>query len=118
MYLYLLYDMKWEGEVINKQALEDSTAVLETSREHAAVVLPYQGAICYCWKHAEVPFFSGLSKSYYSLCFPCVFVVYLYLAWAREEISRDHSEKYGIHFTVWELRAATNLYIYLQLPRL
>jgi len=47
---------RWEGGVINKLALEDSTAVLEIQQGACKSCSPYQGAIFYCSKLTEVPF--------------------------------------------------------------
>ena len=88
------------GGVINKQALEDSTAVLEIQQGACNSCSPYQGAIYYCSKHAEVPFLSvQVIRS--SLHFFYVCVMYLYLAWAKEDTSiwpDDQRSKAFIHF--------------------
>ena len=48
--------IEMEGGVINKQALEESTAVLEIQQGACYSFSPYQGAIRYCSKVTEVPF--------------------------------------------------------------
>ena len=87
--------LRWGG-VINKQALKDSTAVLQIQQGTCNSCSPYQGAICYWSKHAEVSF---LSVRVTVACVFLVCVVYLYLAWTwRYFYMTRESEKKSLHF--------------------
>ena len=72
-------ELRLEGGVINKQALEDSAAVLEIQQGACNGCSPYQGAICYCSKHTEVPFLS-VRVIVACIFFVCVCSVLIYLA--------------------------------------
>ena len=70
--------MRWEGGVIIKHALEDSNALLEIQQGACNSCSPYQGAIYYCSKCAEVPFLSVRVTvgCIFFLCVQCIFILH------------------------------------------
>ena len=64
--------------MVNKQALEDSTAVLEIQQGACNSCSPYQGAICYCSKHTEVPFHSVqvIVACVFLVCVQCTYIMH------------------------------------------